>query len=81
MGQSRHFDSAPQTSALPRSADITDRVRQVRKVPTSEVGRASQSRLCRYCRSIQARYGFGAYLNGCSGNYSLLLERVGFLKR
>src|SRR5882672_3511708 len=24
LGQSRHFDSAPRTSALPRSADITD---------------------------------------------------------
>jgi hypothetical protein len=33
QGQSRHFDSAPRTSALPRSADIADRVRQVRKVP------------------------------------------------
>jgi hypothetical protein len=31
--QSRHFDSTPRTSALPRSADIADRVRQVRKVP------------------------------------------------
>jgi hypothetical protein len=33
VGLSRHFDSAPRTSALPRSADIADRVRQVRKVP------------------------------------------------
>jgi hypothetical protein len=32
MGQPRHFDSAPRTSALLRSADIADRVRQVRKV-------------------------------------------------
>jgi len=31
-GQSRHFDSAPRTSALTRSADIADRARQVRKV-------------------------------------------------
>jgi hypothetical protein len=29
-GQPRHFDSAPRTSALLRSADIADRVRQVR---------------------------------------------------
>jgi hypothetical protein len=27
MGHSRHFDSAPRTSTLPRSADIADRVR------------------------------------------------------
>jgi hypothetical protein len=33
MGQSRHFDCALRTSALPRSADIADQVRQVRKVP------------------------------------------------
>ena len=33
LGQSRHFDSAPRSSALPRSTDIADRVRQVRKVP------------------------------------------------
>jgi hypothetical protein len=32
-GQSRHFDCALRTSALPRSADIADQVRQVRKVP------------------------------------------------
>jgi hypothetical protein len=38
VGQSRHFDSAPRTSALPRSADIADQVREVRKVPTAEVG-------------------------------------------
>jgi len=37
MDQSRHFDSAPRTSALVRSADIADRVRQVRKVPNWEV--------------------------------------------
>jgi hypothetical protein len=30
-GQSRHFESAPRTSALPRSADIADRVRQAEK--------------------------------------------------
>jgi hypothetical protein len=33
VGQSRHFDSAPRTSALLQSADIVDRVRQFRKVP------------------------------------------------
>jgi hypothetical protein len=37
VGQSRHFDSAPRTSALLRSADIADRVRQVRKVPIAEI--------------------------------------------
>jgi len=37
LGQSRHFDSAPRTSALPRSADIADQVRQVRKVPTPDI--------------------------------------------
>jgi hypothetical protein len=37
QGQSRHFDGAPRTSALPRSADIADRVRQVRKVPEAEM--------------------------------------------
>jgi hypothetical protein len=36
LGQSRHFDSAPRTSALLLSADIADRVRQVRKVPQPE---------------------------------------------
>jgi len=35
MGQSRRFDSAPLTSGLPRSADIADRKRKVRKVPKS----------------------------------------------
>ena len=39
VGQSRHFDSAPRTSALLRSADIADRVRQVRRVPRPEVTR------------------------------------------
>ena len=37
MGHSRHFDSAPRTSTLPRSADIADRVRQFRKVPKHKV--------------------------------------------
>src|ERR1700732_4643056 len=37
VGQSRHFDSAPRTSALLRSADIADRVRQVRRVPKSDL--------------------------------------------
>jgi hypothetical protein len=37
LGQSRHFDSAPRTSAFPRSADIADRVHQVRKVPTPDI--------------------------------------------
>jgi hypothetical protein len=37
QGQSRHFDSAPRTSALLRSADIADRVRQVRKVPNPDI--------------------------------------------
>src|SRR2546430_2208191 len=37
-GQSRHFDSAPRTSALLRSADIADRVRQVRFVPKTDIG-------------------------------------------
>ena len=36
QGQSRHFDSAPRTSALPRSADIADWVRQVREVPIAD---------------------------------------------
>ena len=36
-GQSRRFDSAPRTSALLRSADIADRVRQVRNVPLADV--------------------------------------------
>jgi hypothetical protein len=37
LNQSRHFDSAPRTSTFPRSADIADQVRQVRKVPTPDV--------------------------------------------
>src|SRR5258705_9395733 len=55
-GQSRHFDSAPRTSALLRSADIADRVRQVRKVPEPDVtqsfvaGSWTRSISCR-CRS------------------------------
>ena len=40
-GQSRHFDSAPRTSALPRSTDIADRVRQVRKVPKADLRSSS----------------------------------------
>jgi hypothetical protein len=44
VGQSRHFDSAPQTSALPRSADIADQVREVRKVPRAVVRASSQVR-------------------------------------
>jgi hypothetical protein len=42
-GQPRHFDSAPRTSALLRSADIADRVRQVRKVPKRGLMRCSKS--------------------------------------
>jgi hypothetical protein len=37
VGQSRHFDSALRTSALLRSADTADWVRQVRKVPNSDM--------------------------------------------
>ena len=40
-GHSRHFDSAPRTSVLPRSADIANPVRQVRKVPEAEVAVSS----------------------------------------
>jgi hypothetical protein len=44
VGHSRHFDSAPRTSALLRSADIADRVRQVRKVPKAGIGSANEVR-------------------------------------
>jgi hypothetical protein len=41
MDQSRHFDSAPRTSALVRSADIADRVRQSEKCQLATSGRSS----------------------------------------
>ena len=43
MGQRRHFDRGPATSGPPRSADIANPVRQVRKVPGAEVAVVRQT--------------------------------------
>src|ERR1700761_8649223 len=51
-GQSRHFDISPRTSALSRSADIADRVRQVVTAVSAAYAGGSISYLCNFGRDL-----------------------------